>query len=137
MKTTNKFQKFIDLAYALFDPAHSPRTFHVSFILYKNRIISIGINNAKTTPVNLLNPKYGKDGQNISGIKGSCSEWVAISKMKNMTNIRFCKSILVNVRLNRNKIIDVSRPCHSCQSLILFLNLKKVFYTNKHGLFEE
>lgn len=133
----NKFSKYIELAHALFNPDHELRTFHVSFVLYKNRIVSVGINNVKTSPVNLKNPRYGRGGENISTFKGSCSEWVALSKLKNMTNIPFGKCVLINVRLNKNKQIAISKPCDSCASLLEFFDIRKVFFTTNNGVFEQ
>jgi hypothetical protein len=45
--------------------------------------------------------------------------------------------VIVNVRINRNKEIDDSRPCPGCLSLLNYLNYSQIYHTNKSGEFEE
>ena len=125
------------MSLALYEPLSESRCQHLSIAVYKNRIVSIAKNNKKTSPINLLNPKFDRDGQNISGIKGSCSELNALKKIKRMTNIPFEKITLYVTRVNRNKQISMSRPCFSCCSLLDFEGIKDVFYTNNLGEFEK
>lgn len=129
------FQKYIDLAYALYDPNFELRSQHVSIIIYKNKIVSIAKNNKKTSPKNVLNPKYSRSGENISNIKGCCSEFRALNQLKNKTQIPYNKITLINIRINRNMELCNSLLCDSCQSLIAFLGVKNVYYTDKQGTF--
>lgn len=101
---------------------------HFSFILDGNKIISIGQNNKdKTHPLAFK-----------SGYKYSCihSELDSLVKAK-VSSKKLKECIIVNVRLNRFNTVNLSRPCINCQKLIKNYKIKKCFYTNENGLFEE
>lgn len=129
------FNKIKEISYALYNK--NPLNFHTSFIIHKGRIISIGVNNKKTHPGNLFNPKINRRGDDISPIKGTCSEFNAIIKLKNTTNFPTNKCILINARIDRNKLFNLARPCNSCQSLLRYFEFKHIFYTGEDGTFEE
>lgn len=131
------FDKCLEVSGALWSKDHPIRSFHISFLFYKNRIVSIATNDKKTNPLNLRNPKINEFGINVSDTKYSCSEMRAFLKVRNTTNIPFHKLTLVNVRLNRNREFGFARPCVSCENLIKFCNIRKVFYTNELGNFVE
>jgi len=137
INVVNKFNKLIEISYALYDKSSDKRCQHFSFILFKNRIISIGQNSVKTHPINIRNSVVGRDGSDLRHIKTTCSELAALIKLKNTTNIRYKKCVMVNVRIDRNKKINYSHPCAFCQSLLAYFNLKQVFFTNSFGKFEE
>jgi len=129
-----KFKRLEEISKSLVDYNSTKRCHHFSFILYKNRIISIGYNSQKTHPVNLKNRKKSlKTGEDFSDQKYICSEFSAINKLKNMTNIDSKKCVLVNLRYNRNGKVDMSKPCMSCENLLKFFNFKKVIWTNNDG----
>lgn len=126
----NKFQKSIELARALFNPAkHEPRCFVVSVGWVKSRIVGVGINSLKTHPANLRNPQFcRRTGARLSK-DSSCAELGLFLKIKNTTNIDFDKISIVNVRLTRDGKIGNSQPCVSCSSLVKFAQPKNLFYT--------
>lgn len=127
------FQRLFEIANAIYDPAEHPiRTFHCSFILNKKKILSIGVNDPKTHPANVFNPKVGNGGTLIVD-KGVCSELAAIKKLISKCDIRTEKCSLVNIRINRNGDLDYSAPCSSCQSLLDHYRFDKVFYSGKLG----
>jgi hypothetical protein len=126
----SKYQKSVDLARALFNPAkHSPRCFVVSFGWVKSRVVGIGVNSLKTHPANLYNPQFCRR----TGVRlekaSCCSELSLFLKIKNTTNIDFDKISIVNVRLTRDGKIGNSKPCISCSSLYRYLDPKNLFYT--------
>ena len=120
----------------MFNSEH-PENFHITFIVYKSKILSIGVNDSKTSPINLLNPKTDKTGKNIAFVKGRCSELNAIVKLKNKTSIPFKKTTLINVRVNRNRELDLATPCQSCRSLLTFFEFKNIIVTDKSGSFKD
>lgn len=134
----NKFAKSIEIAHALFDSKrdYGQRCNHFSFVYYKSRLISIARNSIKTHPINLYNPRYGLSGADITYTKGSCSELNAFIKIRNLTNIPFNKLTLINIRIDNNGRLALSRPCSSCFSLLRYLNPKEIFYSNFFGEFE-
>ncbi len=130
------FDKIKEIAFAFDKDSFSGKNFHLSFLIYKNRIISIGQNSKKTHPINLRNKKISREGIDISTFKGVCSEWSAISKLKNLTNIPAHKCSLINIRINKNNEIRMSRPCCSCIKLLSFFDISRVYYSNEKGEFE-
>ncbi len=127
-----KYGRLKDIALALVPP-NPEQNFHVSFVLLKNRLLAVGVNNKKTHPTNLRNPKFGKEGTDISSQKYTCSELSAFVKLKNMTNVPFHRCTLVNMRVMRNGKLGLALPCQSCESLISYLNLKTVLFTDHDG----
>jgi hypothetical protein len=109
---------------------------HISFILNKNRLISIGTNSRKTHPVNLVNRKISKiTGEDYSDQKFRCSEFNAILKLKRKTNIDTKKCTLVNIRYDRNGNIAMAKPCMSCENLLRYFEFKKVIWSGGDGTY--
>lgn len=125
------FKRLTDLARALVNKKHR----HVSFVTRRNKIVSVGINNINKTHTKNLKYNYiGRENKDIRQEVGIHSELSAALKMGE-EDLR--KHNLINVRINKNGKIDMSKPCRGCQDLIRQLNFNKVFYTNKHGQFEQ
>ena len=128
ISTTIPFQKLEDVALSLLDNHNANRCRHFSFILYKNRLISTGLNVNKTHPMNLR-----ITGEDYSDQKQTCSELNAILKLKRLTNIDTRKCTLVNLRYDRNDKIALAKPCSSCQSLLRYHNFKQVIWSTNNG----
>ena len=128
------FNKSLEIANALWEKDCKIRCQVFSMAFWKSRLLAVSKNNARTHPLNLRNPIY------FNGIryddKGSCAELNLFIKLRNTTNIPFSKITIVNVRLDRNKRIAMSRPCISCSNLIKYLAPKNVYFTNEYGEFE-
>lgn len=121
-------KRCIEIAKALYDPLHPIRTFHVSFIVHKRKIITIGLNKQKTDPKNLIHAPFEK---------GVCSERDAITKFLNKSSIDINQCRLINVRVDRNQKINFSKPCKTCQNLLMQYNFKEVLFTDKGGEFKK
>ena len=132
------FDKLVEIARALMDWERYPklRTFHVSFLMRRTRIVAIGINVPKTHPVNLRNPKHNREGVDISDIKYQCAEWVAMRQSKQQ-NVDYNKCKLISIRIDRTGKLCNSCPCLSCQSLLKHFGVGRVYFTNDKGEFEE
>ena len=134
----SKFKRLEEIGESLINYESGKRCHHFSFILYKNRIISIGSNNKKTHPTNLINRKVSiRTGEDFSDQKYTCSEFNAILKLKRLTNVDTRKCILVNMRFDRNKNLSSSFPCMSCQNLLKYHNFKKIIWTDHKGDYYE
>lgn len=130
----DRFKRLEEISKSLLDFNSDKRCQHFSFILYKNRVISIGNNSKKTHPTNLKNRKTSlRTGEDFSDQKHICSEFSAINKLKNMTNIDTKKCVLVNLRYNRNGEIALSKPCMSCENLLKYFSFKRVIWTDNDG----
>ena len=131
-----EFRKSLETANALFDPDYPIRCQVFSFGWAKGRLIAIGRNQDKTHPLNLVNVLRFDTGE-IHRNKLTCAELSLALKLKKTTNIPFSKITIINVRLDKNRNVKMSRCCGSCQSLFRFLKPKNVFFTNNSGQFEE
>lgn len=129
------FNKIIEISYALINKHNADlRCRHFSFILDRNRIISIGLNSLKTHPKNLKYNYVNKLKQNISNIVGTHSELNAVIKLGEED---CSKLVLVNTRINRNNDLDYSAPCSGCSDMIKQLNFKNTYFTDSQGKFKE
>lgn len=129
------FNKIIEVSYALINKHNADlRCRHFSFILDRNRIISIGFNSPKTHPKNLKYNYVNKLKENISNIVGTHSELNAVIRLGEED----CSGLtLVNTRINRNNDLDYSAPCSGCQDMINQLEFSNIYYTNSQGKFEK
>ena len=122
-------QKSLEIAAALWSPRGNNlemRCFHVSVVFYKNRILAIGRNKAKSHPLNIRNIPLSKHGNTYYlNIKKTCSELSACQILKNKTNILTKNCILVNVRIDQNGNIRNSRPCPSCSNLLNYFQHRR------------
>ncbi len=103
---------------------------HVSFVVRKNKILGFGVNKSmQTHPLaSKLNCRFGTIHSELS----------AILRAKKMSD--FDNATLVNIRLSAASmrtgvpILRNSRPCPSCQKLILANpEIKQVIYTTDSG----
>lgn len=129
------FNKIIEVSYALINKHNADlRCRHFSFILDRNRIISIGLNSLKTHPKNLKYNYVNKLKENISNIVGTHSELNAVIRLGEED----CSGLtLVNTRINRNNELDYSAPCSGCSDMIKQLNFRNIYFTDGHGRFME
>lgn len=132
------FSRLEEIALSLINWNDGLRCRHFTFIINKKKIISIGFNNQKTHPANLKYKKFSlKTGEDISEHKHTCSEFNAIVKLKNLTNIDTKKCTMVNLRYDRNRKLALAAPCMSCISLLSYHEFKKIIWTNVHGKYVE
>lgn len=128
------FKKIIELSFALSGKhKYGQRCRHFSFIYEKNKLLSIGLNNPKTHPLNLKFNYINKQKHKISHMVGTHSEMNAIIKLgqKNYEDL-----VLINTRINRKNEIDYSCPCNGCMEMLFSLGFKKVYFTTKNKNFE-
>jgi deoxycytidylate deaminase len=126
---TQTLNRLINMSMALI-PEITSDSKHVSFVMRKNKILSVGINKSmQTHPLAIkLNCRFGTIHSELS----------AILRAKNLTE--FKDVTLVNVRLSAASItggvpiLRNSKPCPSCQKLILANpEIKRVIYTTDQG----
>ena len=92
---------------------------HVSIIVSKNKIISIGINQLKT------HPKAKKHGYRFNEVH---SELDAFLKIKKTGNYK-----LFNFRFNRFGEMRMSRPCKKCMSWCSEV-FDDIYFTTPYGI---
>ena len=94
---------------------------HYSFLVKKNKILSIGINNLrKTHPIaKFFNYRF----YNIH------SELMAILNYRKQD---FSNLTMINIRLNKNKLM-FAKPCRICQKLLKHYGVSTVIYSNDNS----
>ena len=119
--------KLIDISFSLINIPNSEKK-HFSFIVNRNKILSIGWNDSKVT--HPIAKRYGY----WEGVRHS--ELDAILKfLPHYKNLKDCS--LINVRVNSKGFIKQSKPCSICSKLIVNYGIGNVYHTNELGNFEQ
>lgn len=122
------FNRLTEIAYALKTKnIQTGRAFHVTFILNKSKISSIGINNYFKTHPRIKEFNYSPHKKVHSELRAALN--LGLSDCSGLT--------LVNVRINNNNQLDNSAPCRGCTDLLSQLSFKNVYHTNGHGQFQK
>jgi deoxycytidylate deaminase len=132
MNVARKANRIVEIAYALKPKYATGRSFHVTGIFNKNKIISIGINNyRKTHPKSyeFIKDEVVNEGDYFPSIH---SELSAILKL----SVEDCSDFtFFNVRIDKNNQINNSRPCSGCVKLLKQVGFNHFFYSDEKGAF--
>lgn len=101
----------VSLLTKLASKSHHPRFYHSSIVVRGGAIISQGYNHDKIH-----------------------SE---IDALTNLWPNRRAGSTIINLRINRSGGFANSRPCRECYDFLIANGIKRIYYTNKIGIFEE
>ncbi len=114
------YNRLIEISKAL-QPAYKDfKSFHTTFVIKSGKIHVIGINNPKTSPRNLKFNYYD------STLAGTHSELSAVIKL----GLEICdKYTFFNIRIDKNKIVRMSKPCTGCQSMFKQVGFKHFYYS--------
>lgn len=110
----------------LITPNLQGRCRHVSYLLIRNNIVSIGTNSyIKTSPLSF---KYGaRDGF----IHSELSAIVNAARSIDLT-----KTTCYNVRISLTGQVKLSMPCPSCQKVLTAFDIRRCYFTTEQGNFE-
>lgn len=127
MITQRLGNKLIEISRALIhEPVGEQK--HFSFLLRRNKVVSIGWNQKnKTHPLTL---KYGHLYKTIH------SEVAVIRNFPHRSQ-HLPDFTLVNIRISREDNVTISRPCVYCRRLIADFGITDVYYTDEKGNFKE
>ena len=124
---TPDFKRLVDISYALQEKSITGRCYHVSFILNKSKILSIGLNDYKKT-----HPKTKEFGYHPNSKLHS--ELAACLRL----GLTDCEGLtIVNVRINNNGLLDNSKFCAGCSNLIKSLKFNSAYFSNERGEFQQ
>ena len=124
-KMTKLEKKLLENAH-LIVPNLQGRCRHVSFVVVRNKIISIGTNSyIKTSP---LSQKFGARDGFIH------SELAAIVNAPRSVDLS--KTTVYNVRISLTGEIKLSAPCPSCQKVLVAFDIRRCYFTTEEGIFE-
>jgi len=128
----SRLTKCADISMSLIEDIDSDSK-HVSFVLRRSKIIALGVNRSmQTHPLALkFNCRFGTMHSELSAI------------LKAKKSNEFYNATLVNIRLSssslseRIPILRNSKPCKSCQQLILACpEIRRVIYSTDNGWYE-
>lgn len=127
MITTRMYKQAIEKAQNMIDKSDAKDFKHFSFIFYKQKLVSSGVNSCKKT-----HPLAAKMGHSYCRVHAEIN---AITKFPHKINtLKHCT--LVNIRLNKNGVIRFSKPCKACQTLLKEFNIRKCYFSLQNGGFE-
>lgn len=130
-----RFDRFIEITKALAPLSRwDAKTFHTTFIVRKGKIQSIGVNSLKTHPSVLKYNYRGQDGVDIRPFVGLHSELSAVLKYGE-EDCSACT--FINLRIDKNGEINMSKPCFGCQHLLHQVGFKRLYFSTSVGTFEE
>jgi deoxycytidylate deaminase len=121
------FNKFVKLARQLIDYPDG-RCRHWSFLVIRNKILSVGWNLSNQT--HPLARQYG--------YRFHCIH----SELKAILNLQYTPSIitkctLINICIMTDGTLGMSKPCKRCQQLLQDFGVKTIYYTNRQGKFRK
>jgi hypothetical protein len=122
-------KKALKLSYDRFKPNNFQRRYHFTIAFDVNKPILICQNN----PIK-VNHKAYRIGQqfNIKTYQDFPyvhSESYLVSKLLDRYNSIDTNLSIVNVRINRQGIVLLSKPCENCQKILNAVGLKKVYWS--------
>lgn len=120
------FNRLEEISRALKPVHQSGRTFHVTFVYKKNKMLCIGHNNYnKKHPYH----KFGvykpfKDGGEnyVAGIHSECAALIKLG-MEDCSDLTF-----VNIRIGSDGNAAISKPCDNCQRLLNEVGHKRIWF---------
>lgn len=118
-------RRLITISRGLIDRGRGEQ-WHFSFIVKRNKVISIGWNNKRKTHAANRRFNYRFDYPH--------SELVAINGFP-YSKDELPYFTLINVRIGRVGDILISRPCPHCYNLLKLLGISSVYYTTNKGEF--
>jgi tRNA(Arg) A34 adenosine deaminase TadA len=121
----NRFQqRIVNKALACIDYEIEKKSYHVSVITERNRIIAIATNDEDKT-----DPRAGALG--YYGAKQH-SEYRALKGVIWKPSYRF-----FNVRCDKSGNITLAKPCRRCATYLRSRGIARVYYTDGDGFFDE
>jgi len=122
---TKFIRKAIKLANAAIDlPTGNQK--HFSFIIIRNKIVGFGYNRGFKT-----HPLAAKFGHKFNGIH---SELSAITNCTiPPTFFPYCT--FLNIRIMKNRLIGLSRPCKNCEQMLTKFGFRDIIYSIDEGGF--
>lgn len=119
------FQKLENITRALKPIHQTGRSFHTTFVFNKKKLVCIANNNySKQHRYHKFGHYKSKcnTGNYIAGIHSECS---ALIKM----GVEDCSHLtFVNIRIDNDDKVAMSRPCENCQGLLNNIGYKKLWY---------
>ena len=115
--------KAIKIAHSFCPTNRDLPTSHFAFLIKSKIIEKIGINKKRTHPETSKHPYH----EGYVGIHAELDCLLKTSK----EDLRNYKMLVL--RIDGNGKLNISKPCHGCQSVLSQFNLKEIWYSDKDG----
>lgn len=119
------FNRILEISYALKPKIFETKSWHLTFVLHKGKILSIGENSLKTHPRALKYNKY------TPFIHSELSSLIRLG-VEDCSRFDF-----VNVRIDRNNKTKMSAACAGCSKMLRQVGFNDFYYTNDGGGFSK
>lgn len=125
------FERAVEMARALKPTKKTGKSFHVSILYRKNRMVCVGINNYNKSH---NEKKFGK----YLNHKGFANEYRPSLHSESSCLLRFgeedlSKYDILNIRIGNENQLLMSKPCPNCFRILQDVNIDNIFYsTDKH-----
>jgi tRNA(Arg) A34 adenosine deaminase TadA len=105
----------------------------VSFLVYKGKVISFGVNSAKTSPLQ----KYYRSRTDLKDVENFIDmEHSEINCLRRFDgDVKWHKVELVIISKQKDGKFRLARPCKVCMSAIKDFGIHKIYYTTKNQTF--
>ena len=121
------FSRIVEIGRALKDKGSRKKNWHLSAILNKSKILSIGVNDYTKTHPKLREFKYHPLAK-IHSELNACLK-LGLTDCSGLT--------IVNIRIDKNENLNNSCYCFGCSNLVRYLGFKQAFFTDEDGNFQE
>jgi hypothetical protein len=129
------FKRLEEIARALMPANFDEKSFHITFGLHGRKLLAVGINNKKTHTRNLRAPYMDRTKNlHVGDQVGTHSELDCIKKLgyaDDLSHITF-----VNIRIDKNQLLRIAKPCVGCSFNFNQWGYKRVYYTTNEQTFE-
>ena len=120
-KTENR--KIFDVLFETAKSSEFEQHRHASAITYKNTLLAVGINKAKSHP---LQKRFSESDDRIQ-LHSEIDTIVQVINNHGADILKECS--LYNLRLTKGGNIGISKPCDSCQRAIEVFGIERVYWT--------
>lgn len=127
------FKKLVKLYGNIYDEKPYTKSKTVSFLIYKGKIVSFGVNSDKTS--SKQNYYHNKVSKAFFILPKRHSEIDCLGKITQKIKIE--KAELVIISKMKNGDFRLAKPCPACMAAIRDYGIKKVYYTTYSGKFEK
>ena len=102
-------------------------------LVYKGKVLSVGWNSTKTSPLQKTLNKYRNYDINCGAAHHTLHAEVAcLTKVKDL-DIDWSRASLFVCRIKKDGNKGLARPCQGCQALIKSMGIKNIYYSTENG----
>ena len=129
-------KKFLNTLCRLYDYIYTDKPFKsktVAFLICRGKIVSIGINSDKTSPMQKLYRVKTELGNIENFIDKEHAEINCLRKLDCEINMKKCAIVVISKRFDGT--FRMSKPCDTCMTAIRDYEVKKIYYRDRNQEF--